>query len=164
MKVTLIVLSVGFVLYVLWIALQFGIRKSISESYYVLEKTGHGYYFTFFMWFITGCLIAVIVNLGTDVSGAWSFFVAAIGAAFVGAATMYLQRMSGIVHFTGAVTLIFMSLLGIGLVFGNWHPMYFMGAIIINMIVFGKVIRIPNVIYWIEIVSFIAIITGLFIQ
>lgn len=164
MKVTLTVLSVGFVLYVLWIALQFGIKKSISESYYVLQKSGHGYYFTFFMFFISACLVVLIIQIEKlgGYSSTWTFLYAAGGAVFTGSATAYLKRVSRLVHFLGAGTLIFMCLLGIGLMFGNWFPISFIGGVLFGVLLFRKVITVPKIIYWFEVLCFVVIMFGFY--
>lgn len=160
MKFTVIILGVVFVLYVLWIALRFGIRKSISDSYYVLAEIRQGYIFTLFMLFLFSCLIYITALTNHQYS--WSFFLAGAGAAFVGMATTFYESATRIAHFFGASLLIIFSLLGIGLVYSNWIPSYFT---ILTILVFYLLRHKQfKVIYWFEILVFVFIILGLYIQ
>lgn len=160
MKMTLIVLAVGFVLYVVWIVLLYGVRKSISESYYYLQKTGHGYYFTGFMFLITVCLIILAGNVSGEYS--WLLFLAGGGAGFVGTAVSYQQKLTRGVHFAGASVLIVSSLLGLGLIYGNWIPALLLLAVLIFLILVNDILK--NLVYWFEIAAFVLIISGLFIE
>lgn len=163
MTVTLIVLTAGFILYNLWIYILFGIKNSVSESYYELEKTKHGYFFTFFMWFIAGCIISIMMHIGSlDLKSDWMFFMSASGAAFTGAATMYKRKLSKTVHFTGAASLIVFSLLGIGLNFSNWIPSILTLILLLFLTLFARKLNIKNVIYWFEIIVFFIIIVGFY--
>lgn len=160
MKYLVIVMAVVFVLYVLWIALRFGIKKSISESYYVLEYTGHGYLFTLFMIFIMICMMSA--TMLTEHEYSWTFFLAGSGAAFVGLAATFYAKVTRTAHFFGAVLLILMSLLGIGLVYGNWTPMFLTGVTALVFYILKN--KDFKVIYWFEIAAFVFIIVGLWIQ
>lgn len=160
MKYLVIVMAVVFILYVLWIALMFGIKKSISESYYVLEKSGHGYLFTLFMVFLMICLMSVASLTGHEYS--WSFFIAGSGAAFVGLAATFYNKITRTAHFFGAVIMIVMSLLGIGLVYHNWVPTYLLGITLISF--YSLRSKEFKVIYWFEIAAFVFIIVGLWLR
>ena len=101
----------------------------------------------------------------TDLSShsySWLFFLAGSGAAFVGIAATFYEKITRTAHFAGASMLILMSLIGIGVVYGNWTPSYLM--VITTLFFYLIRNREFKVIYWFEIAAFVFIIAGLYIQ
>jgi hypothetical protein len=124
------ILATGYFLYNYLIYKKYGNLNSVSASYYQLQKTRKGGYFQAFIIFLFACLLAIAGH--SNHTGSWAFFLAAAGGAFVYAASNYNQdKITELVHISGAGTLIVSSLLGVGLVYGSWLGAYIMAALFI---------------------------------
>ena len=157
MNETVITLGTIFIAYLIYIYSRFGILSSISESYYKLKEAGNKWLFIIFMYSIGICLLLVAsFNLQPMV---WTFFLAGSGAAFVGIAAQYRDNMTEQVHIGATLTLIFFSLLGLGLVFGSWWPTYFLIVGSLVMLVLKPLIKQHG--YWVEVLAFVCIWGGL---
>jgi len=96
--------------------------------------------------------------LRTDASSL--FFFSGAGLAFVGAATMFKEKVTSTVHFIGAGSGIIFALLGIMFAYGNPYPL--ISWAIITLLVF--LFKVKNHMWWIEIAAFSAIIIGFIIK
>jgi len=144
---------VVFITYLIFIKVKFGNLSSISLSWYKLQEhpPRNGYLFTLFCW---GLAIPLILFADT---GGWLFFIAGSGLAFVGAATAFKENLTDVVHFTGASVAIVASLIGLWTYGGNWISI----TVVALGILYLRVFKVRNTIYWVEVISFAAIITGL---
>jgi hypothetical protein len=129
MNYIITILAVGYFLYNFLIFKKFGELPSVSASYYKLDEERKGGWFRVFIIFLAVCIF-IITGMINHVH-AWAFFVAGSGAVFVYAAVEYKDKMTELVHVTGATTLIVCSLLGLGLVYGSWLGAYIMAALFI---------------------------------
>lgn len=143
-----------FVSYIGYIIYRFGVLPSISESWYKLETLRIGPLFTLFCWTLSSLML-----FQTNETTGW-FFASGAGLAFVGAATMF--KWSGAhtdkVHGLGAVFGIAGALIGLGVEYNNWMPtgvFVAIGAIL-------SAFKVKNTIWWVEIVAFLCVISGLF--
>lgn len=145
-----------FVTYVAYIIYRFGILPSISESHYKLNTVRQGYFFTIFCW-----LLATTMVFQSDESTPLYFF-SGMGLAFVGAATQFKWTGANthIVHYLGAVLGIGCALMGLYFESGLWQP----SVIIVVFSTICAINKTKNGIFWVEIASFLAIITGLIVR
>lgn len=145
-----------FVTYVAYIIYRFGILPSISESHYKLNTVRQGYFFTIFCW-----LLATTMIFQSDESTPLYFF-SGMGLAFVGAATQFKWTGANthIVHYLGAVLGIGCALMGLYFESGLWQPT----VIVLIFLAFCSIAKTKNGIFWVEIASFLAIITGLIVR
>lgn len=145
-----------FVTYVGYICYRFGVLPSISESHYKLNEVRSGYLFTLFCW-----ALAITMVFQSNESSPLYFF-SGVGLAFVGAAAQFKWTGANIhiVHYLGAFVGIAAALAGLYFESELWQPsIIFTTSVII--IVLGKV---KNPTFWIEIVAFLVIITGLLVR
>jgi hypothetical protein len=144
-----------FVTYVAYITNRFGVLPSISESYYKLNESRQGYFFTIFCW-----ALAVTMVLKADNSSPLYFY-SGVGLAFVGAATQFKWTKAGtdIAHYLGAFIGIECALIALWVESNIWPQVLF--TFITAIIVLFK---IKNATFWIEIVAFVSIIIGLFLK
>lgn len=145
-----------FVTYVAYITYRFGILPSISESHYKLNTVRQGYFFTIFCW-----ALATTMIFQSDQSTPLYFF-SGMGLAFVGAATQFKWTGANthIVHYLGAVLGIGCAVMGLYFESHLWQP----AAIIVLFSAFCAINKTKNGIFWVEIVSFVAIIIGLIVR
>lgn len=145
-----------FVTYVAYIIYRFGILPSISESHYKLNTVRQGYFFTIFCW-----LLATTMVFQSDESTPLYFF-SGMGLAFVGAATQFKWTGANthIVHYLGAVLGIGCALMGLYFESGLWQPT----IIVLLLSAYCSITKTKNGIFWVEIASFLAIITGLIVR
>lgn len=145
-----------FVTYVAYIIYRFGILPSISESHYKLNTVRQGYFFTIFCW-----LLATTMVFQSNESTPLYFF-SGMGLAFVGAATQFKWTGANthIVHYVGAVLGIGCACMGLYFESGLWQPT----AMVLLTTLYFSITKTNNGIFWVEIVSFLAIITGLFVR
>lgn len=138
-----------FVAYITFIVKRYGVLPSISDSWYHLPLNMK-FLFTLFTWSIG----VPMLLYGTT----W-FFMSGAGLCFVGAAPMFKmkQGLTDEVHFGGATLGIFGALLGIGFAFSSWFPL----AVFILMSLLIIIRKVPNYLWWIEIVAFVTILAGL---
>jgi len=145
--------AVIFITYITFLQIKFGTLPSISQSFYALKKKG--YLFTFFCF---GLSIPMILIAGySPHTHSWLFFMSGVGLGFVGVASSFKQRITDIVHYTGAAIGIIFTLVGIWVVYGLWLP-FFMALAFSTAIV---KLRMNNAIYWIEVVCVVAIVVGI---
>lgn len=142
-----------FVSYIGMVWYKFGVLPSISESFYRFSGNNK-WYFTLFCW---GIAFPAIIIGSTPL-----MFLAGMGIAFVGAATMFKEKLTGAVHFTGAAIGIIASQLAIYFDFNQ--PIINYGAITVMVLIFTSKNIIKNYIWWIEIVAFMSIILALFLK
>lgn len=95
-----------FILYV-WVAISnFGIPKSISNTYYLYEEKakGLGYLFTAFLWIEAFLIVSIMIVMGDG--SPWQFvgFLCPSGLAFCGCAVLSKDKgtLEGHVHYFGA--------------------------------------------------------------
>ncbi|MCR5697795.1 MAG: hypothetical protein K6G73_12550 [Marinilabiliaceae bacterium] len=95
-----------FVLYIGAAIANFGIPKSISNTYYLYEEKakGLGYLFTAFLWIEAFLIVSIMIDMGED--SPWQFvgFLCPTGLAFCGAAVLSEDKgtLEGHVHYFGA--------------------------------------------------------------
>ncbi len=155
--ILVILIGVIFIGYQVYIYIKYGILSSVSASYYKLREDGNKWLFIVFMVFLAVGLW-LIASLNPHPM-AWTFYLAGSGAAFVGIAAKYRDKMDEWVHIGGTYTLIFFSLLGLGLVFGLWWPTYsLIGSSAILVLLKNK---INNYGYWSEELAFACFYSGL---
>jgi hypothetical protein len=145
-----------FVTYVAYIIYRFGILPSISESYYKLNTVRQGYFFTIFCW-----ILAITMIFQAKDSSPFYFYSGA-GLAFVGAASEFkwTGAHTHVVHYLGAVFGIGCAVMGLYFDSGLWQP----AVITFLFSAICAINKTKNGIFWVEIVSFLAIITGLIIR
>lgn len=145
-----------FVTYIGYITYRFGILPSISESHYKLNTVRQGYFFTIFCW-----ALATTMIFQSDQSTPLYFF-SGMGLAFVGAATQFKWTGANthLVHYLGAVLGIGCAVMGLYFESHLWQP----AVSIILFSTFCSINRTKNGIFWVEIVSFVAILIGLIIR
>jgi len=147
-----------FILYVGYIIKNWGILKSISDSYYYLPQNKQ-FYFTLFCWGVGLPLLILPHSL---------FFLAGAGFGFTSVASDYkvynLQKITRNVtwwvHHIGASVGILFSFIGIWALYGN--PFSLLAFMVLFMIVIK--LKIKNKLWWIEMLAFINILIGLLIK
>ena len=152
----LIWLSVSFPLYITYILWRnnWKVLHSISDSWYILKKQENHeeILFTIFTYLLgIGTLLQCYIHP--------LFFIGGMGFFWVGTQTQFRgESIKGTIHYIGAVLGIFLSLFGL-LLNGIWLPTLIMGIGIGGL----KYFKIPNFIWWVEILAFLTIIGGLWI-
>lgn len=148
-----IVQGAVFLSYVLYLTYRFGVLPSISESHYRLSEIRKGYLFTLFCW-----VLSITMIFQTNETSPL-FFLSATGLAFVGAASMFKWdgAQTAFVHYIGASLGIAGALIGLMYEYSNPHPV----AIFILSTLILKLFSIRNAIWWVEIIAFLCIISGL---
>ena len=135
-----------FVSYVLFVYFKYGVLTSISTSWYRLPPKQKILFY--FFCISIGILLLFQDNL--------FFFLSGAGIIFTGTAAAYEEKMTNIVHFSGAVICIVMALLGLSID----HQIYFpLLSIPISLVIF--LAKTKNFLWWIEIVCFLFIISGM---
>lgn len=145
-----------FVSYVGYITYRFGVIPSISDSHYKLNTVRQGYIFTIFCW-----ALAITMVFQSDESTPLYFF-SGVGLAFVGAASEFkwTGANTNIVHYLGAVLGIGCAAMALYFESVMWQP----AVSIVLFSGFCSIYKIKNAIFWVEIVAFVAIITGLILR
>lgn len=155
MEVKLLIFVVlSFVGYISFIVNKYGVLPSISESYYKMkgDKLFGGGLFTLFIWSLS---LPLIIIGDTPL-----MFFAGAFLSFVGAASAFKDlKMTKRVHTIGAVGGIGFGFLSMILDFQLNEITFFMllGSLILYLL------KIKNLIWWVEILAFVLIILGLFI-
>jgi hypothetical protein len=155
MEVKLLIFVVlSFVGYISFIVNRYGVLPSISESYYKMkdDKLFGGSLFTLFIWSLS---LPLIIIGDTPL-----MFFAGAFLSFVGAASAFKDlKMTKRVHTIGAVGGIGFGFLSMVLDFQLNEITFFMllGSLILYLL------KIKNLIWWVEILAFVLIILGLFI-
>lgn len=144
-----------FCLYIVFIVCKFGILKSISDSWYELKTEKLEFLFTLFCWIIGFLMAAQSSTLPF-------FFFSGAGLCFVGVATSFkLQKsIEKTIHNVGAIICIISALCGLLIENYIWFPMM---IFVISYIII-ELLNMKNKIWWIEIISFISILSGLLVK
>jgi hypothetical protein len=144
-----------FVTYVIFIWIKFkGPLSSISESWYKLGEPLN-VLFTLFCFSI-GIMMPFHIVGTVPIF----FFLSGAGLCFTGAAAMFKDdNITSIVHMIGATICVIGGLLGIGVELGHWIPtiIFIISASLLRLL------KVKNNIWWIEIVAFACILSGLLI-
>ena len=133
-----------FLAYTIFVWATYGVQKSISESWYTLEKKG---------WLFT---IAFSWGLGVSTifhGGVW-FFLSGAFLCFVGAATQFkADKNTRGVHNIGTVGSIVFALTALAL-HGIWWPF-------LPILASLSLIKQNNGVWWIEHVAFFSLMAGI---
>lgn len=145
-----------FIVYVVFIMIMFkGPLPSISDSWYNLKDMG-GVWYSLFTWFcfIIGGLMLFQTDGTTPI-----FLISGAGFTIVGAASMFKSSdyWTNRIHFIGAIVGILGGFMGLGIERSMWIPMIICSTGCLIMIP----LKIKNLTWWIEILSFICIGVGL---
>ena len=148
-QILIIILAINYIGYVGTVWAKFGIQQSVSDSFRCW-KTKWFNPFTFFMWIIGFTLLPTVPNP--------FFWLGSAGALGVGAAFNLDSVNVEKVHAKAAVTLIVAALLGIGFTFGAWWTV----GIAVGIAALIKLLKVNNLIWWVEHIAFVAVIFELF--
>ena len=150
----LIWMSTSFPLYILYILWRnnWKVLHSVSDSWYILKQheRHEEILFTIFTYFLgIGTLLQYYIHP--------IFFISGMGFFWVGTQTQFRgESIKETIHYLGAVLGIGGSLIGLGLTF-SWIPLLLM--LVLGGI--GKLLKINNFLWWVEILAFILVIGGL---
>ena len=133
-----------FVSYVLYIALKFGVQKSISESYYILPKK-QNFLFVLFCWLFA--FPAMILG------NSYLMFFAGGGIVFVGAAAAMHDFPARGWHLTGAIGGMILGCLAMILQYQMWY----MVAGVAGAILLAYLLDKKHLMWWAEVAIFTAI-------
>jgi len=149
--VSIIISIVAFTVYVGAIWYKFGVLSSISESYYHLK----GLQKSFFMlaMFSTGIPITIYAETGL-------LFFAGAFITFVGASPAFKEGTEGKVHVIGATGGILFGMMSMLFDYSLWE----IPALFVFLALVITLLELKNRTWWIEILAFIAILTGLIIN
>lgn len=141
-----VVQIVIFTAYVIYVWRKVGIQKSISESFYTLEKYNEQYLFTI--------VLSIIGILQCEIANNYAFFLSGCGLCFAGlVATFKSSKYNNFVHFSGAFLAILGSLVGYWLE-GTQYPFF----IVLSSLLPFIIIKFNYKIWWFEIFCFYLII------
>ncbi len=156
MTITIIQMFI-FLLYVGFITCKFGILASISDSWYELKPLKLGVLFTLFCWSIGFLLVSY-----TEQTDSPFFFLSGTGLCFVGVATAFKIKKTTerTIHMVGASLCVLSALVGLWIDFHLW---YFLPLFIVSYLAL-KLMKIKNLIWWVEITAFVLILIGLLIK
>ena len=146
LTIALIALYVG---YVSIITIIYGVLRSISKSFYILKKKEKGYWFRILMFTSGLLLILIAAYYGSEHS--WALYTSGIGAILTGAAALYYDKITGIVHYIASGVMIVFALVFIGLMV-SWIPMTLVGIGL--LVVLGNREEMPNPVFWFEVYAF----------
>ena len=138
-----------FIAYVTYIWLKFGILPSISDSSY---KTNSPFLFAIFIW---GTAIPLMIVGNTAL-----MFLSGSSLAFVGASPWFRKLSEGKVHVAGVMISIISGAISMWIDFGLWY----LTVIIVVSYVITLLIKMKYETWWAEIMYFIIIIIGLFLN
>jgi hypothetical protein len=126
-----------FLSYTSFLIYRFGVLPSISESHYRLDNTREGYLFTLFCWALS--VLMIFQTNETSILFKWS------------------GVHTGLIHYAGAVLGIGGALIGLCVEYNNIIPL----CAFVSTALLLSVLEVRNVIWWVEIVAFLCIISGL---
>lgn len=137
--------------YILTVTAMYGVRPSISESWYEWPNDAFGpLAFTLFTWSISILLVCY------DWTNTWFWF-AAMAMSIVGVMGQYKEKVIGTMHVVGSLTAPCLAFAGIGFEYHNWYPAIGVVAVIIIL----KLLKIKNFTWWEEIAALVGVIVGL---
>jgi len=137
-----------FLIYNGYIYFTYGLLPSISDSYYKLPEKFR-IFFTLFIW---SFILPIIIVSSTPL-----MFFAGASIMFVGAAPKFMEDHEKLIHFISAIlgmTLSFLSMIV------DFKMISVVPLLLINVFLFLK--KPKNYIWWIEIITFMTIISVLF--
>ena len=147
MKTILLIQFLILSSYVIYVVIEHGIQKSISDSWYVVKYTW------MFPWMCGSIGFLHILHSELHLL----FFLSGSFLCFTGAASAFKKiGMTHTIHFVGAGGAILTSCLGLGLIG--------VPEVIIFNAVFAAtfyLMKVKNSLWWIEIVAFLSILVGL---
>lgn len=160
LSLLLILMTLVFFSYVLFIIIKYGILESISHSYYNLPSSLK-FLFTFFCWGFS--LPAAIIGFSLSEYSLFQFLIfwASSGIMFVGASPNFKLKLEGDIHNIAAYIGVVSSQLFIFLVFENLKfilPTF----ILISILLF--LLKVKNLIWWIEILAFLFILITFYLK
>lgn len=141
-------LLLSFITYVVTISFRYGVLSSISDSYYVMK---HKYWFNLFI-VNTGILFSLLGDCNL-------MFFAGSSLCFVSAAPFFKEAPDSLIHTIGACGAIILGMFW--LVFDEYIYLPIIFVIGCGII---YVLKIKNKVWWIEIVAFSCVITGLYLK
>ena len=154
MDIVIPFLSFVFFFYLGFTWKKFGILPSISASYYALGKDKM--MFWLFCVLLGGGMLAIAgLNHANQYTG--FFFASGAGLCFTGTAGAFKENMTEIVHYIGAAVGIGAAFVALGLVGGLWLP----GLVFLLTSGVFLILKLKNIIYWIEVLAFVLVIFGL---
>lgn len=142
-----------FILYIGYITRKFGVLYSISDSFYQFGRFRSPWFtlFSFALGFTTVGYTVFTENV--------LFFLSGAGFVFLGAAASFREwNVTRYVHYVGALVGVFLFLIAIGVEFGIWGSL--VGFIYLTLVVLMT--DSSNKIWWIEIIAFLMIISGMY--
>ena len=147
-----IIQGVIFVSYITFLLIKFKHPlSSISDSWYEL-KGWHKQLFVAFCW-----SIGFLMSFQADKS-LWFFFSGA-GLLYTGAAANFKDKMTGTIHSIGAYSCIILAFVGISI---TKHT-FILDILFILSYLALNLFKAKNRTWWIEIIAFVLILTGLLI-
>lgn len=141
-------LLISFTAYLIYIISKYGVLKSISDSYYFLEKKG-----LFFVFIINTSWSFMIVG------ETWLMFLAGALLMFVGGAAAFKEKTTGIVHVIGAIGGITAGMASLCVDFKLW----WLVILYTLLALFLSLANVRNRTWWIEVSAFVTVIIGLLI-
>lgn len=147
-----------FVLYVGVTRWKFGSTETISATYYRFATTTGKLCFTLFCWGMATLLAGGHIEQG--ISQTYWFYVPSVFLFMLGAAPAYKDKFIERWHIVGAVGGIVTATACLLIVYHSWWIV----ASMILLIVAFQLSRLYDKTWWIEVISFIGIMIGLFIK
>lgn len=151
-------MTIAFMIYMVWIVVEFGIQPSISDSFYALRKKyGASSLIPWLFWLF-------LINISWPLFPLLKFngfaFFAMAGIILVGATAQYRRgKSTEIPHVAGAVGGITLTFISIGMVFGGWAWVWLPAYILVLGML--NIINIPNYEWWIEVMAFFMVVIAL---
>jgi hypothetical protein len=156
MKELLLISFLTISTYLIYVAVKYGIQKSISETYYTIGKKG---WFTLIIW---GMIIPLMI-VGIEITDSFLIFLGGAAIVFVGASPAFKsESLEKAVHFIS-------SYLGVGFVIlatiftFNFIILGIVYAILIAL-TFTQKLKINHHIWWIEISAYLLILIQIIIN
>jgi hypothetical protein len=136
-----------FIFYVGYVWLKVGVLPSISESYYQINER----------WMFT-IILCWGLGLSNVMRGSEWYFFSGAALCFTGAASSFKDwSVTKHVHNAGAVLCILLSIIGLA-----YQGVYYTAVPIVAFSLVAILSKMPNRIWWIEVVAFLSIISGFF--
>lgn len=146
-----------FLTYLLYVWINFGIQKSFSKSYYVINKK---IYFVLFSWLTAiplhvycNNLIMTLATVGMIIVGSVSDF------EMDDDSSLYKIKLSRILHWGGAITAILFSEMYILFILEKYYLFYCFSIVLLLILLF----KIKNKFWWIELFAYLNIYLSLLI-